>query len=136
MKEKHNFLNKIKVRSKGIGPIPTYITINGRPLNCVHAIDYHYTVDSIPEFTFKIHGIDEIEANNAIIRFEITPNSIIEAVKLIRHELLERGYLYDSFAASIESSIKEQGLQGLPFQPAREIAEKILDRVIGIENDG
>ena len=132
MKDKRNFLNKIKVRSKGEAPIPTYVTINGKPLNGVRAIDYHVDVDSLPEFTFNINGIKEIEANNAITRFEITPNSIIEAVKLMRHELLKHGDIYDSFAASIESSVKEQGLQ-LPFQPPREVAEKILDRVIGEE---
>lgn len=134
MKEKQNFLNKIKVRSNGEGPIPTYVTINGRPLNGVRAIDYHIDTDSIPEFTFSINGIKEIKANNAITRFEITPNSVIEAAELIRHELLKRGDIYDSFAASIESSVREQGLQ-LPFQPTREVAEKILDRVIGVESN-
>ena len=56
------------------------------------------------------------------------------AVSILRTELLKHGDLYNSFAASIESSVREQGLQ-LPFQPTREVAEKILDRVIGVESN-
>lgn len=54
------------------------------------------------------------------------------AIAILQTELLKHGYLYDSFAASIESSIKEQNLL-MPFESTREIAEKILDMVIGAE---
>ena len=57
------------------------------------------------------------------------------AILTLRTELLKHGDLYDSFAASIESSVKEQGLL-LPFQPTWDVAEKVLDRVIGVEKNG
>lgn len=51
------------------------------------------------------------------------------ACKILREELVKHGDLYNAFACSIESSLKEQ----YPFQPERETAEKILKRIIGEE---
>lgn len=56
---------------------------------------------------------------------------VIRAVVILRNELAKHESLYDGFLASIKSSVREQKLQGLPFQPEEEIAEKILKRIIG-----
>lgn len=55
------------------------------------------------------------------------------ATIILRDELLKHGELYNGFISSIESSLKEQKVTGLPFQPESEIAEKILKRIIGEE---
>lgn len=51
------------------------------------------------------------------------------ACKILREELVKHGDLYNAFACSIESSLKEQ----YPFQPESETADKILKRIIGEE---
>lgn len=59
-------------------------------------------------------------------------NPINESVSIIRNELLKYGAFYDGFLGSIESSLREQNVQGLPFGDSqREIAEKILQRIVG-----
>lgn len=55
------------------------------------------------------------------------------AVIVLRDELLKHEDLYDGFLSSIESSLKEQKVRGLPFQPESEIADNILKRIIGEE---
>ncbi len=55
--------------------------------------------------------------------------TIQQAITVVRDELLMRGNLYDGFQASISSTLKEiptgMGLY--------DVAEKILDRLIGEE---
>lgn len=51
------------------------------------------------------------------------------ACKILREELVKHGDLYNAFACSIESSLKEQ----YPFRPESETADKILKRIIGEE---
>lgn len=54
-----------------------------------------------------------------------------EACEILRNELLKRGDLYNQFVSIIESSLKEQGVSALPFQPERDVAEKTLNRIVG-----
>lgn len=63
----------------------------------------------------------------------ISPENIKDAVIILQKELLEHGDVYDAFISSVDSSLKEQGVQALPFQPTREIAERIVKRISGEE---
>lgn len=56
---------------------------------------------------------------------------VSRAIKTLRNELLKREDLYDGFAASIASALKEHLCCGLPFETEEEVAKKILDYVIG-----
>lgn len=58
-------------------------------------------------------------------------DKIQNACKILRDELLKHGDLYRAFAESIESSLREQKVTALPFQPESDIADKILQRIIG-----
>ncbi len=58
-------------------------------------------------------------------------SKVSRAIKTLRNELLKREDLYDGFAASITSALKEHWCCGLPFEPEEEVAKKILDYVIG-----
>ena len=53
------------------------------------------------------------------------------AIIILRDELLKNGELYNGFISSIESSIKDQRIIPLPGHTEKEIAEKILSRIIG-----
>lgn len=69
----------------------------------------------------------------ADIHFDYSPCTVKEACKILRDELFKHGDLYIAFLASIESSLREQKVTALPFQPERDIADKILQRIIGEE---
>ena len=128
----HDEIADFKVRNNSGTTIPTKVSINGTEMRC-RSIDYHVDLETIPVCTVELLAFGDIEVNHADILFRFTPDTVEDAVKILRNELLRHGDLYSAFVASIESSVKEQKLQGLPFQPTREIAEKILDRVIGKE---
>lgn len=53
-----------------------------------------------------------------------------EFINAVREELLEHGYLYDAFLASITSSVDESRHEGVSN---KKLAEKILKRIIGEE---
>lgn len=61
------------------------------------------------------------------------PENVIEAVRILRNELLKHEDLYNGFSASIASALKEYWCCGIPFEPEEEVAKKILDYVIGDE---
>ena len=58
-------------------------------------------------------------------------SKVSRAIKTLRNELLKREDLYDGFAASITSALKDYGYCGHPFEPEEYFAEKILERLIG-----
>ena len=97
-------------------------------------------------FCTSIEPYRNTETGEETVKFEMTENplgilmSYCEcdlsaytkiATIILRDELLKHGDLYEGFAYSIESSLSEQMIFGMPFQPQREIAYKILDRIIG-----
>lgn len=59
---------------------------------------------------------------------EICNNPLAFSANKIRNELLKHGDLWDAFLVCIESTLKERNL---PFVPDNEIAEAVLQRVVG-----
>lgn len=66
-------------------------------------------------------------------RFSYAPQSVEDAVKILRHELLTHGEVYNGFKASLKSAIEKYCTCGIPFEPEEETAGKILDFIIGKE---
>lgn len=105
---------------------------DGEELKRVNHIDLNIDVDEAPQVNVGIVGGCDFEGM-ADIHFDYSPYTVKEACKILQDELLKHGDLYNGFISSIESSLKEQKVTGLPFQPESEIAEKILKRIIGEE---
>ncbi len=107
-------------------------------VNGIDFSDSTYSVEieseSIPEVNIKMRGtIPLYTAEQAKVKFDFSPTSIQDALFILVIELQKHSDVYNGFLASIESSVREQKLCGLPFQPEHEIAEKILKRIIGEE---
>lgn len=68
---------------------------------------------------------------------EAIPSSltITDAILILRRELLQHGEIYDGFKASLKSALEAYNYCGMPFEPEEEIAEKILNFLIGEEKD-
>lgn len=67
------------------------------------------------------------------ISFSVDPQSITDAISVLRHELLQHGEIYRGFKASLKSALEHYNCCGLPFEPEEEIAGKMLDFIIGEE---
>lgn len=103
---------------------------DGQEITRVRHIDANFDVDEIPTVNVEIVGGLDFEGM-ADIHFDYSPQTVKEACKILREELFKHGDLYMAFLASIESSTREQKVTALPFQSERDIADKILQRIIG-----
>lgn len=123
-------LANVRIEQDKERPDKHRLTINGMDFsNCTCGIEIE--AGSIPEVNITMVGAAPEYTGQAVVNFD--PESVTQAAYILRDELLKHNDLYDGFLASIESSVKEQKLCGLPFQPEHEIAEKILKRIIGEE---
>lgn len=110
------------------------VFIDGKQIDKITHIDFQVNPLEIPQVTLNLEVTTGVDfEGQAEVNFLKTPFSVENACKILRDELLKHGDLYNGFLASIESSLKEQKVTALPFQPESEIAEKILKRIIGEE---
>ena len=106
------------------------VFVNGEKLKRVNHIDLNIDVAEAPQVNVGIVGGCDFEGM-ADVHFDYSPRTVKEACKIMREELFRHGDLYIAFLASIESSLREQKATALPFRPERDIADKILQRIIG-----
>lgn len=106
------------------------VFVDGKNLERVNHVDFNINVDEVPQVNVGIVGGFDFEGM-ADIHFDYSPHTVKEACKILREELFKHGDLYMAFLASIESSTREQKVTALPFQSERDIADKILQRIIG-----
>ena len=122
---------------KIINPSPynwmgTQCFIDGHEVPRVKSVDFHFAVDEVPTFVFEMMAEPDIEME-CLAQISFTSQSITDAVSVLRHELLQHGEIYRGFKASLKSALERYNYCGLPFEPEEEIAEKILNFMIGEE---
>ena len=101
---------------------------DGQEITRVRHIDANFDVDEIPTVNVEIVGGCDFEGM-ADIHFDYSPQTVKEACKILREELLKHGDLYDGFKASIISALKETGFA----EDIRDVADRTLIRIIGEE---
>lgn len=110
------------------------VFIDGKQIDKITHLDFQVNPSEIPSVTLNIEQMSGIDfEGQAEVNFLNDPFTVQNACKILQEELLKHGDLHRAFSASIESSLKEQKVTGLPFQPERDIAENILKRIIGEE---
>lgn len=122
---------------KIINPSPynwmgTQCFIDGHEVPGVKSVDFHVAVDELPTFVFEMMAEPDIEVE-CLAQISFTSQSITDAISVLRHELLQHGEIYHGFKASLKSALEHYNYCGLPFEPEEEIAEKILNFMIGEE---
>lgn len=124
---------KVKIfNPNGSGWRGTKCVVDGKEIQRVKSVDFHVAVDEVPTFEFEMFSPPDIEMVGDI-KFRFTPESVTDAVAVLRHELLIHGEVYNGFKASLKTAIEKYCTCGLPFEPEAEIADKILDFMIGEE---
>lgn len=122
---------------KIINPSPynwmgTQCFIDGHEVPRIKSVDFHVAVDELPTFVFEMVAEPDIEME-CLAQISFTSQSITDAVSVLRHELLQHGEIYRGFKASLKSALERYNYCGLPFEPEEEIADKILNFMIGEE---
>ena len=124
---------KVKIINPvGSGWRGTQCFVDGVEINCVRSADFHVAVDELPTSVFELMALPDIEMESEV-KFSYTPQSVEDAVRILRHELLTHGEVYNGFKASLKTAIEKYCICGLPFEPEEETAGKILDFMIGEE---
>ena len=106
----------------------TKCLIDGKTIPRVKSVDFHVAVDEVPTFSLELMAEPDIQME-ALPQISFTT----DAISVLRHELLQHGEIYYGFKASLKSALIAYNSCGLPFEPEEEIAEKILNFMIGEE---
>lgn len=121
-------LPRVKVVNPGDDWIGTECYINNKKIERVKAVDFRAAVDDVPTFIFETMGLPDIDMSGDV-RFSFTPQTVAEAVQVLRNELLKHGELYDGFLASIKSVLDEEWT----CDSGCDLEEAVLKRLIGEE---
>lgn len=127
-------LPRVRVVNPNKGWLGTEYYIDGKKIDKVKRIDFSVGVEEVPTFVFETMGIPDIDMHGRVI-LDCNPKNVTEAVKILRNELLKHEDLYNGFAASIASALKDHWCCGLPFDPEEDVAKKILDYIVGEESN-
>lgn len=135
-------LPRVKVVNSGDGWLGTEYYINDQKIERVKAVDFRVAVDEVPTFTFETVGVPDIDMPGDV-QFTFTLQDLMEAVVMLRNELLKHGDFYDGFLASMRSTIQdaekwcEHGWIDIAYEEKKEdlerLAECMLKRIIGEE---
>lgn len=108
--------------------------IDGNKVPRVRSVNFHTAVDEIPVLELEMMTVPDIEME-CLAQISVTSQSITDAISVLRHELLKHGEIYNGFKSSLKSALESYNYCGMPFEPEEEIAEKILDFLIGEEKE-
>ena len=110
----------------------TQCFVDGHEVPRVKSVDFHVAIEEVPTFVFEMMAEPHIEME-CLAQISFTSQSITDAISVLRHELLQHGEIYRGFKASLKSALERYNYCGLPFEPEEEIADKILNFMIGEE---
>lgn len=109
----------------------TSIKFDGKEfVSDIISIDSHISAGH-RDFDVKIHGVPDIDLDGRV-DFSFSPQTVEEAVKVLRHALMTDKDLYSGLVASIESVLRESTVVWEEWEYT-ETARKIADRIAGIE---
>ena len=123
-------LTNVKIEQDKQNEMIHRVFVNGEKLKRVNHIDLNIDVDEAPQVNVGIVGGCDFEGM-ADIHFDYSPYTVKEACKILRDELLKNVELYNGFISSIQTAIEEAP----NYIKNRELAERILKRIIGEEID-
>lgn len=136
-----NQIPRVKVINPTEGWLGTEYYIDGKKIKNVKSVDFRVAVDEIPHFTFETIDLPDIDMSGDI-RFKFTPETVQQAVIVLRNELLTKGTLYNGFLESMLSALDEKFWDSrdrngydldLGEEDFEEAAVLMLNRLIGIE---
>lgn len=135
---------RVKVINQNENWMGTECYIDDKKIERVKSVDFRVAVDEIPQFTFETMGLPDIDMGGDI-NFRFTPETVQQAVVVLRNELMNHGELYNAFLKSMLSALdnkfwnsrNKNGYElDLREEDFKEAATLMLNRLIGIEDKG
>lgn len=132
---------RVKVVNPTEGWLGTEYYIDGKKIERVKSVDFRVAVDEIPYFTFETMGLPDIDMSGDV-RFKFTPETVQQAIIVLRNELITHGELYQAFLESMLSALDDKFWNSrnkngneldLGEEDFKEAAALMLNRIIGTE---
>lgn len=121
-------LPRVKLRENRIG---TECYINDQKIERVTSVDFRAAVDEVSTFDFEMSGMPDIDMFGNI-QFSFAPETVKEAIIVLRNELMKHGDLYNGFLSSIKSALDDYGYEAFCLEDGNiEVAYEVLRRMIG-----
>lgn len=125
-------MKKVEIKNRNETSLGTECIIDGKSIPNVRSVDLHVGVDVVPEFTFAINGIPDIDMMGRVT-INPSPTNLQEACRIIANELKKHGEFYDVYKNSVLSVFIESRIAFSPYGLREEISEKIVKRISGEE---
>lgn len=96
-------MSRIKVVNPNESWMGTEYYIDGKKINNVRSVDFRVAVDEVPCFAFETIGLPDIDMAGDI-GFRFAPETVKQAVVVLRKELISNRDLRDAFLKSMLSA--------------------------------
>ena len=132
---------RVKVVNPTEDWLGTEYYIGDKKIEHVKSVDFRAAVNEVPQFTFETMGMPDIDMSGDI-KFRFTPETIQQAVVVLRNELMNHGELYNAFLKSMISALDDKFWDSrdrngndldLGGEDFKEAAVLMLNRLIGTE---
>ena len=124
-------LAKVKIEQDKQNEMIHRVFVNGDKLKRVNHIDLNIDVAEVPQVNVGIVGGCDFEGM-ADIHFDYSPQTVKEACKILREELLKHKDFYRAFELSMYSALKEMPKEiRMGDMCMNEAVNRILKRIIG-----
>lgn len=119
----------------------THVFVDGNELKRIIGYSLRQSFDTVPVLTVATDGLGrEVDLQSARVDIDVINQTLEDAVKIVRFELLKHGDIYNAFHSSILSVLKAKeqyvtdgGVLIHAEDGSHSLAEKILKRIIGEE---
>lgn len=108
-------------------PLPAKIFVNDEEISNVVSIEYTAEVASVPRVILELNASGLQAPAQALLSY--TPETLREATKILSSEYLTNAYFRASVVSSVKSVLNERWTGG----SSDSLAERISDRVFGLE---
>lgn len=120
-------LSHVKLEQIEEGKIYHRLFINGNKVRAT-AVNINVEVDCVPQCEVTICP-ENVEYNGqADVKYDFTPETVQQAVVVLRNELLKHGEFYDGFRSSVKSAVDECRTD---IVTRDEMVDAIMKRIIG-----
>lgn len=117
----------VSVKRKGNG-LAYDVLIDDKPVDHVVSVSYSVNPNEMAIARMEVLSIDGFDADVDRVMVKFTPKTVYDAAKVLRMAFKDDVVLRDSLIASIDSV-----LNGRFVKDEKKLAEKIANRIIGIE---
>ena len=104
--------------------------VDGEEIHYVAAVNINVEAGCVPECTATIIPQGVEFDGQADVKYDFTPETVQQAVVVLRNELLKHGDFYDAFRASVMSAADYQFCRP-DGATCDELVDEIMRRIIG-----